>query len=118
MIPNPSNALSADLLRDPAQLTRHLQSQRAAAGAQEFEASLFATVLEKMEKSLSITGDSSQDAAHDTVAAMGVRAVAQSLAQHHVLGVASMLEHALGIGSEMGKPTTAQITPAADSKNK
>src|SRR5208337_723095 len=90
---------STQLTADPRQLAAHLQAQRATAGAEEFEASLFASVLEKMEKSLSIEDESNNDPGHDTWSALGVRAVAQALAQRHVLGIAPMLEHALGLQS-------------------
>ncbi|MDR3764972.1 MAG: hypothetical protein P4M01_12845 [Acidobacteriota bacterium] len=109
---------SVDLLRDPAELKQHLQSQRATDGAREFEASLFASVLEKMEKSLSITGESDDDAAHDTVTAIGVRAVAQSLAQSNVLGFAPMIEKSLGIGAASTIPTTGNSPNSATTGEK
>lgn len=99
---------SVDLLRDPAQLARHLQSRRAADGAREFEASIFAGVLEKMEESLSITGDENNDAAHGTVTAIGVRAVAQALAQRNVLGIAPMIEQSLGVGAISSGPASGK----------
>src|SRR5208337_3668387 len=90
---------STQILSDPKQLAAHLQSQRASSGAEEFEASLFASVLEKMEKNLSIEDEQNNDAGHDTWGTIGVCAVSQALAQRHVLGVASMIEHALGLNS-------------------
>jgi Rod binding domain-containing protein len=90
---------STAILSDPKQLAAHLQSQRASKGAQEFEASLFSSVLEKMEKSLSIEDSTDSDPGHDTWSAVGVRAVSQALAQRHVLGVADMIEHSLGLTS-------------------
>ena len=42
--------ISTSILADPKQFAAHLQNQRASSGAQEFEASLFSSVLEKMEK--------------------------------------------------------------------
>jgi Rod binding domain-containing protein len=95
----PVTLASTQLFADPRQLATHLQTQRATAGAQEFEASLFASVLEKMETSLSIEDESNNDPGHDTWSALGVRAVAQTLAQRHVLGIAPMIEHALGLQS-------------------
>ena len=111
------NPLAAQVFSDPKQLAAHLQSQRARAGAEEFEASLFATVLEKMEKNLSLEDEQNNDAGHDTWGALGVRAVSQSLAQRHVLGIAQMIEHSLGLepgaahsASEaaVGSPTSVQ----------
>jgi hypothetical protein len=87
--------ISTEILRDPKQLAAHLQSQRASSGAQEFEASLFGSVLEKMEKNLSLEDQQNDDAGHDTWGALGVRAVSQALAQSHVLGIAGMIEHSL-----------------------
>jgi Rod binding domain-containing protein len=97
-------------------LAARLQSDRAAAGAQEFEASLFATVLAKMEKNLSIEDDQSNDAGHDTWGALGVRAVSQALAQRHVLGIASMIEKSLGIKSDVSPNSgkTPAGTPAVN----
>lgn len=91
--------LSTSILRDPTQLAARLRSERASSGAQEFEASLFASVLEKMEKNLSIEDEQNNDAGHDTWGALGVRAVSQALAQRHVLGIAAMIERSLGINS-------------------
>ena len=96
--------ISTEILRDPKQLAAHLQSQRASSGAEEFEASLFASVLEKMEKNLSIEDEQNNDAGHDTWGAIGVRAVSQALAQRHVLGIASMIEHSLGLNSAAALP--------------
>lgn len=95
----------ADIVRDPKQLQAQLLDQRASSGAQEFEASLFASVLTKMEKNLSIEDEQNDDAGHDTWGAIGVRAVSQALAQRHVLGIASMIEHSLGLKSAVGSPT-------------
>jgi Rod binding domain-containing protein len=110
--------VSTDLLRDPTQLAAHLRSQRAAAGAQEFEASLFSSVLQKMEKNLSIEDEQNNDAGHDTWGALGVRAVSQALAQRHVLGIARMIENSLGLNSSsassnMGTPPSE---PSAENK--
>ena len=80
--------IATEILRDPAQFAAHLHSQRASSGAQEFEASLFGSVLEKMEKNLSMEDEQNNDAGHDTWGALGVRAVSQALAQRHVLGIA------------------------------
>ncbi len=104
------SSLSTEVLRDPKVLAARLQSDRAASGAQEFEASLFSTVLAKMEKNLSIEDDQSNDAGHDTWGALGVRAVSQALAQRHVLGIASMIEKSLGIKPDV--PPNSGKTPA------
>jgi hypothetical protein len=93
------NQLSTQLFTDPKQIAARLQSKRAASGAEEFEASLFASVLDKMEKNLSIEDEQNDDAGHDTWGAIGVQAVSHALAQRHVLGVAGMIEHSLGISS-------------------
>jgi Rod binding domain-containing protein len=105
------------IIADPKQLAAHLQSQRASSGAQEFEASLFSSVLEKMEKNLSIEDDQNNDAGHDTWSALGVRAVSQALAQRHVLGIADMIEHSLGLKSAAVPPTTGS-TPAETPETK
>jgi hypothetical protein len=97
--------MTTEILRDPAQLAAHLRSQRASSGAQEFEASLFGSVLEKMEKNLSLEDEQNNDAGHDTWGALGVRAVSQALAQRHVLGIASMIEHSLGLKSAAPLPS-------------
>ena len=109
--------LSTPLIADPKQLAAHLQSQRATSGAEEFEASLFASVLEKMEKNLSIEDEQNNDAGHDTWGAIGVRAVSQALAQRHVLGIASMIEHSLGLASASGAPSSGSSQAAAPEKN-
>jgi hypothetical protein len=113
----PLNPLSTQLFTDPKQIAASLQSKRAASGAEEFEASLFASVLEKMEKNLSIEDDQSDDAGHDTWGAIGVRAVSQALAQRHVLGVAGMIEHSLGLSSASGSPGAGTPPPASPEKN-
>jgi hypothetical protein len=95
--------LSTAILRDPKELAAHLQSGRAVAGAQEFEASLFGSVLQEMEKNLSIQDEENSDAGHDTWSALGVRAVSQAPAQRNVLGVAKMIERSLGVASDDGK---------------
>ncbi len=108
--------LSPEIVRDPKQLQAHLRNQRANSGAQEFEASLFSSVLEKMEKSLSIEDEQSNDAGHDTWGAMGVRAISQCLAQRNVLGIANMIEHSLGLKPAPtapiteGPPTASSVT--------
>lgn len=110
--------ISTEILSDPKQLAAHLQSQRASSGAEEFEASLFATVLEKMEKNLSIEDDQSNDAGHDTWGAIGVRAVSQALAQRHVLGIAGMIEHALGLNSAASAPSSGSSPAVNQDENK
>lgn len=112
------NPLSSEILRDPTQLAARLRSGRAAAGAQEFEASLFASVLEKMEKNLSIEDDQNSDAGHDTWGALGVRAVSQALAQRHVLGIASMIEKSLGIKQSAVSPNAGTMPVKTPMKNK
>jgi hypothetical protein len=109
---------ATEIQRDPKQLAAHLQSQRATAGAQEFEASLFSSVLEKMEKNLSIEDEKSNDAGHDTWGALGVRAVSQALAQRHVLGVAAMIERSLRIQSAAGPPNLGSIPAEASAEIK
>ncbi len=104
------------LLPDPKQLAAHLQNQRATSGAQEFEASLFSSVLEKMEKNLSIEDEKGNDPGHDTWSALGVRAVSQALAQRHVLGIADMIEHSLGLKSAAVSPGLG--TPPAETPEK
>lgn len=110
--------VSSELMRDPKQLATHLQSQRATAGAQEFEAALFSSVLEKMEKSLSIEDEQNNDAGHDTWGALGVRAVSQALAQRHVLGIAAMIERSLGLKSEAASPKLGNPPAEVSTKNK
>jgi hypothetical protein len=95
---------ASDILRDPKQIQTQLLDKRASDGAQEFEAALFASVLDKMEKNLSIGDEQSDDAGHDTWGAIGVRAVSQALAQRHVLGIAGMIEHSLGLNSAGSSP--------------
>jgi len=109
-------SVSAEIMRDPKQLATHLQSQRAIAGAQEFEAALFSSVLEKMEKNLSIEDEKSNDAGHSTWGAIGVRAVSQALAQRHVLGIAAMIERSLGLKSAAASPNLG--SSPADGPNK
>jgi hypothetical protein len=111
------SSLSTEVFRDPKMLAARLQTDRAAAGAQEFEASLFATVLAKMEKNLSIEEDQSNDAGHDTWGALGVRAVSQALAQRHVLGIASMIEKSLGIKSDVS-PYSGKTPAGTAAENK
>jgi hypothetical protein len=110
--------IATELLRDPKQLAAHLQSERASSGAQEFEASLFSSVLEKMEKNLSIEDEQNNDAGHDTWGALGVRAVSQALAQRHVLGIASMIEHSLGLKSAATSPKTGSSPAISPGENK
>jgi hypothetical protein len=110
--------LSAEIVRDPKQLAAQLQSQRAVAGAGEFEAALFSSVLEKMEKSLSIEDEQNNDAGHDTWGAIGVRAVSQALAQRHVLGIAAMIEHSLGLKSALDSPNMGTSPAVSPTENK
>lgn len=110
--------LATELLRDPKQLAAHLQAQRATSGAQEFEASLFSSVLQKMEKNLSIEDEQNNDAGHDTWGALGVRAVSQALAQRHVLGIAGMIEHSLGLKSAATLPIAGSLPATSPKTNK
>jgi glycerol-3-phosphate O-acyltransferase len=110
--------LSSQLLTDPKQLAAQLQSQRASKGAEELEASLFATVLEKMEKNLSIEDEKNDDAGHDSWGAIGVRAVSQALAQRHVLGISNMIENALGLKSAAASPNPGSSPPVSRDENK
>ena len=107
--------ISTAILADPKQLAAHLLNQRASSGAQEFEASLFSSVLDKMEKNLSIEDQNDDDPGHDTWSALGVRAVSQALAQRHVLGIADMIEHSLGLKSAAATPTVGS-PPAENPK--
>jgi hypothetical protein len=112
----PINPLSTQLFADPKQIAARLQSKRAASGAEEFEASLFASVLEKMEKNLSLEDEQNDDDRHDTWGAIGVRTVSQALAQRHVLGVAGMIEHSLGLSSASGTSSAGTPQPASPEK--
>ncbi len=112
IIPN-----SLEIVRDPKQLQAHLRNQRASSGAREFEATLFSSVLEKMEKSLSIEDEQNNDAGHDTWGALGVRAISQCLAQRNVLGIANMIEHSLGLKPGTAPPITGG-PPTASSVTK
>jgi hypothetical protein len=110
--------VASDILRDPKLIQAQLLDRRASSGAQEFEASLFASVLQKMEKNLSIEDEQNDDAGHDTWGAIGVRAVSQALAQRHVLGIASMIEHSLGLKSADSSPTMGSAPAVNPEANK
>jgi hypothetical protein len=71
-----------------------------------------------MEKSLSIEDEQNNDAGHDTWGALGVRAVSQALAQRHVLGIASMIEHSLGLKSAAASPVLGTSPAAVPEVNK
>ena len=58
--------------------------------AQEFEAVLLQSWLEKMNQSF-IGASESQDAAHDTVSSLGTQAIAVALAARGGIGIARML---------------------------
>ena len=118
MIESQIAGLDMELLRDPKQLAQRLQSQRAASGAREFEAALFSSVLDKMEKNLSLEDSQSDDPGHDTVTALGVRAMSQALAQKHVLGIAAMIERSLGIDSSSGSPGLGSLSAETEAKHK
>ncbi len=98
-----------ELMHDPKLLAAHLKSQKAAAGAEELEAGLFATVLGNMEKNLSIKDEENSDAGHEAWGAIGVRAVSQALAQRHVLGFAQMIQHALGVDAGATAATNGMV---------
>ena len=58
--------------------------------AQEFEAILLQSWLEKMNQSF-VGASESQDAAHDTVSSLGTQAIASALAARGGIGIAAML---------------------------
>ena len=58
--------------------------------AQEFEAILLQSWLEKMNQSF-VGSSESQDAAHDTVSSLGTQAIASALAARGGIGIARML---------------------------
>jgi len=58
--------------------------------AQEFEAILLQSWLEKMNQSF-VGSSESQDAAHDTVSSLGTQAIALALAARGGIGIANML---------------------------
>lgn len=58
--------------------------------AQEFEAILLQSWLEKMNQSF-VGSSESQDAAHDTVSSLGTQAIASALAARGGIGIANML---------------------------
>jgi hypothetical protein len=113
MSTQPVSPTGLELMHDPKQLAARLKSQKAAAGAEELEAGLFATVLDKMEKNLSIEDEENSDAGHEAWGAIGVRAVSQALAQRHVLGFAQMIQHALGVDTGTIAPTTGKAADQA-----
>ncbi|MGB8771939.1 MAG: rod-binding protein [Candidatus Korobacteraceae bacterium] len=61
-----------------------------AKAAQEFEAILLTSWLEKMNQSF-VGSEESQDAAHDTVSSLGTQAIASALAARGGIGIARML---------------------------
>jgi hypothetical protein len=71
-----------------------------------------------MEKNLSIEDEQNDDAGHDTWGALGVRAVSQALAQRHVLGIAGMIEHSLGLKSAAALPIAGSSPAASPKTNK
>lgn len=60
--------------------------------AEEFEAIVLATLLEKMQKTFAGVGES-QDPAHDTLGSLGTEALAQGLAANGGVGLARMILH-------------------------
>ena len=71
-----------------------------------------------MENNLSIEDEQNEDAGHDTWGAIGVRAVSQALAQRHVLGIAGMIEHSLGLKSAASAPTLGSPPAVKPKENK
>lgn len=70
---------------DPAQ-----PGNKLAKAAQEFEAILLASWLEKMNQGF-VGTEQSQDPAHDTVCSLGTQAIASALAARGGIGIAGML---------------------------
>jgi Rod binding domain-containing protein len=78
----------------PAQNAAATESSQASSklrkSAQEFEAILLQSWLEKMNQSF-VGSSESQDAAHDTVSSLGTQAIASALAARGGIGIARML---------------------------
>ena len=71
------------------------QGQKLKKSAQEFEAMLLESWMEKMNQSF-VGGPESQDAAHDTISSLGTHAIATSMAARGGIGIARMLLRHLG----------------------
>ncbi len=81
---NPTPTLVTDSSRvasAPSKLTK---------AAQEFEAILLTSWLEKMNQSF-VGSEESQDPAHDTVSSLGTQAIASALSARGGIGIAGML---------------------------
>lgn len=84
-------------------------SPRLVKSAQEFEAILLQSWLEKMNQSF-VGSNESQDAAHDTVSSLGTQAIATALAARGGVGIASMLLRQL---RPAGTNEKAELTTAS-----
>lgn len=87
--------------------TAQAPSPKLVKAAQEFEAILLSSWLEKLQSSFAGPDDGS-DAAHDTIASMGTQAIASALAAHGGIGVAKLLVQHLSKARQAGEPATAQ----------
>ena len=75
--------------------------------AQEFEAILLSSWLEKLQATFTGPDDGS-DPAHDTLASMGTQAIASALAARGGIGVAKLLVQHLTKAAETAQPPTPQ----------
>ncbi len=80
----PAAAASADAATSP----------KLRKAAEDFEAIVLASLLEKMQKTFAGVGES-QDPAHDTLGSLGTEALAQGLAARGGVGLARMILHQL-----------------------
>jgi Rod binding domain-containing protein len=88
--------------------------KKLAKAAQEFEAILLTSWLEKMNQGF-VGSEESQDPAHDTVSSLGTQAIASALAARGGIGIAHMLLRQL----QPAKPVATEgsvstISPPAD----
>ena len=81
-----------------------------AKAAQEFEAILLASWLEKMNQGF-VGTEENQDAAHDTVSSLGTEAIASALAARGGIGLARMLVRQLLPASAHSAATAASESP-------
>ncbi len=90
-----------------------------AKAAQEFEAILLTSWLEKMNESF-VGSQESQDPAHDTVSSLGTQAIASALAARGGIGIASMLLRQLQpagpADAEAKRPLVVERNPSAAGK--
>lgn len=115
---SPSVDVTANLYSNPQLLAAKLQGTKAHEAAQQLEASLFATVLEKMEKNLVPGQDEDHpDAATDSLTAMSVQTLSQALAKQNLLGIANMVEKSLA-AKQQGIAPVSGSPKAADKKEK